>query len=180
MQRDDLLEEDRLSARDVLEGLAWHGLGQESDEIAGMPGLESDADLAVGLEPADARAMPRSRIDHHEGAARRIDCDALGRDNPHEDIVDRPIEGAAVDNDLRRIVEHVRRGLGEMLAILVAALAHHVHEQEAALRGVDHILHRRGKRTKSRCGRRLVGLARIRHHRLRLFNFSVLRAMTAD
>ena len=129
MQCDDLLEEDRLSARDVLEGLAWHGFGQEPDEIAGMTGLEGDADLTVGLEPADARAMPRARIDHHEGAARRIDCRSLGRDNPHEDIVNRPIEGAAVNNDLRRIVEHVRRGLREMLAILVAALAHHVQKR---------------------------------------------------
>ena len=51
--------------------LARHRLGQEADEIAGMPGLERDADLAVGLEAADARAVPGARVDHDEGPAGR-------------------------------------------------------------------------------------------------------------
>ena len=66
MQRDDLLQEHRFGARDVLDGLARHRIGQEADEIAGMAGLEGDADLAVGLEAADARAVPRARIDDDE------------------------------------------------------------------------------------------------------------------
>ena len=41
MQRDDLFEEDRFGARDVLDGLARHRIGQEADEIAGMAGLEA-------------------------------------------------------------------------------------------------------------------------------------------
>ena len=60
---DDLFKEDRLCARDILDGLARHWFRQEADEIAGMTGLERDADLAVGFEPADARAMPCARID---------------------------------------------------------------------------------------------------------------------
>ena len=32
-----------------------------------------------------------------------------------------------------------------MLAVLVAALAHDVPEQHAALRGIDHVFHRGGK-----------------------------------
>ena len=104
MQRDDLLQEDRLGARDVPEGLARHRLGQEADEVAGMAGLEGHADLAVGLEAADAGAVPGARIDDDEGAARRIDLDALRRDDAHEGIVDRPLERAAVDDELRRIV----------------------------------------------------------------------------
>ena len=41
MQRDDLFEEDRFGAGDVLDGLARHRIGQEADEIAGMAGLEA-------------------------------------------------------------------------------------------------------------------------------------------
>ena len=90
MQRDDLLQEDRLGPRDVLDRLARHRLGEEADEIAGMSGLEGNADLAVGLEAADARPMSGARIDDDEGAAGRVDFDALRRDNADESVVDRP------------------------------------------------------------------------------------------
>ena len=49
------------------------GLGQETDEVAGMPGLEGDADFAVRLEAADARAVPGARIDDDKGPPPRID-----------------------------------------------------------------------------------------------------------
>ena len=62
--------------------LARHRVGQEADEIAGMAGLERDADLAVGLEAADPGPVPGARIDDDEGPARRIDLDALRRDDP--------------------------------------------------------------------------------------------------
>ena len=136
VQRDHLLEEYRLGARDVLDRLARHRVGQEADEIAGMPGLERDADFAVGLEAADAGTVPGARIDDDERPARRIDFDPPRRNDPHEAVVDRPIERAAVDDELDLVVEHVRSGLGQMFAILIAALAHHVPEQDAALRGV--------------------------------------------
>src|SRR5262249_581872 len=58
MPCDDLLEEDRFGAADVFDRLSWHRIRQEADEITRMAGLERDADLAVGLEPSDARAMP--------------------------------------------------------------------------------------------------------------------------
>ena len=141
MQRDDLFEKDRLGARDVLDGLARHGVGQEADEIAGMAGLEGDADLAVGLEAADAGAVSGARIDDDERPPRRIDLDARRRNDAHEAVVDRPIERAAVDDELDLVVEHMRRGLGQVLAVLVAALAHDVPEQHAALRGIDHVFH---------------------------------------
>ncbi len=59
-----------------LDGLARHRLRQEADEIAGMAGLERDADLAVGLEAADAGAVPGARVDDDEWPARRIELDA--------------------------------------------------------------------------------------------------------
>ncbi len=109
VQRDHLFEEDRLGARDVLDGLARHRFGQEADEIAGMAGLERDADLAVGLEAADARAMAGARIDDDERPAGRIDFDAFRRNDPDERVVDRPLERAAVDDEFHRVFEHVRR-----------------------------------------------------------------------
>ena len=66
MQRDHLFEEYRLGVRDVFDRLTGHRIGQEADEIAGMTGLERDADFAVGLEPADAGAVAGTRIDDDE------------------------------------------------------------------------------------------------------------------
>ncbi len=67
------------SARAIsLDGLARHRLGQEADEIAGMPRLHRDADLAVGLEAADAGSMPGPWVDDDERPARRVDFHALG------------------------------------------------------------------------------------------------------
>ena len=145
MQRDDFFKEDRLGASDILKRLTWHGLGQEAYEVAGMTGLEGDADLAVCLEAADAGAVPSAWVDHNKGAPSRIYRDTLRRDNAHEGVIDRPLKRAAVDHELGLVVEHVRRGLGQMLAILVAALAHHVEEDEAALCGIHHVVNRGSK-----------------------------------
>ena len=150
MQRDDLFEEDRLRARDVADGLARHGVRQEADEVAGMPRLERHADLAVGLEAADARAMPGARVDDDERPPRRIELDGRRRHHFHEGVVDRTIKRPAVDEELDLVVEHVRSGLGQVLAVLVAALAHHVPEQHAALRGIHHVLHGGGKHSERR------------------------------
>ena len=141
-----------------------------------MPRLERHADLAVGLEAADARAMPGARVDDDERPPRRIKLDGRRRDHFHEAVVDRTIKRPAVDEELDLIVEHVRSGLGQVLAVLVAALAHHVPEQNATLRGIHHVLHRRGEHSerRKRAGRRevcliiwhLVTPARSIHHGL--------------
>jgi hypothetical protein len=57
MQRDEALEEHRFRVRDILDGLPWHWLWQEAGKVARMASLEGHADLAVGLEPADARSV---------------------------------------------------------------------------------------------------------------------------
>ena len=82
MQRNDLFEEDRLGARDVLDRLARHRVRQEADEIAGMAGLERDADLAVGLEAADAGAVAGARVDDNERPPRQVDFDASAAERP--------------------------------------------------------------------------------------------------
>ena len=66
VQLDHPLEERGLGRHDVLDRLARHRLGQEADEVAGMPGAHGDADLAVGLEAADPRAVAGARVDDDE------------------------------------------------------------------------------------------------------------------
>src|SRR5262249_45197556 len=143
--RGDLLEENRFGARDILDGLAGHGIRQEADEVAGMPCLERNADFAVGLEAADAGAVAGARVDDDEGPARGVEFDSRGRNHSHETVVDRPLERPAIDEQLHLVIEHVWSGLGEVLTILIAAMAHDIPEQHAALRGIDHVFHRWAK-----------------------------------
>ena len=65
----------------------------------------------------------------------------FGRDDAHQRVVDRLFQLAAVDDQFRGVAQDVRRRLGDMLAILVAALAHDVQEQHAALPRIDHVFH---------------------------------------
>jgi len=141
MPLNHLLDEDGFGMGDPFDGLARHGLRQEPDEVAGMPRLHGDANLAVGLEAADAGTVTGARIDHDEGPALHIDLDALGRNDAHQRIVDRLFQLAAVDDQFGGITQHMRRGLGDMFPVLIAALAHDVQKQHAALPGIEHIFH---------------------------------------
>ena len=160
MQRRDLLDEDRFGAGDVLDGLARHRVRQEADEVAGMPGLHGDADLAFGLEAADARTVAGARIDNDERPQCLVDLHARGRLDPRQQVIHRPFERTAVHDEFGIVVEHVRNGFRHVLTILVAALTHHVPEQDAALRGVDRVFKERSKESqrghRSRGRRRLV------------------------
>ena len=140
VQRDDLLEEHRLGVHDVFDGLARHRLGREADEVAGMAGMHRHAEFAVGLEAADARPVPGTRIDHHERALQRIDHHPGRRLDPHQQIVDRPGEGAAVQHQFGVEAQHMRHRLVLLRVVLVAALAHHVPEQDGALPGIHPVL----------------------------------------
>ena len=142
MPADDLLDEQRFGARDTLDGLPRHRLRQEADEVAGMTRLHRDADLAVGLEAADTGSVTGARIDHDERPALQIDFHALGRDDAHQHIVDRLFQLAAVDDQFRGVAQDMRRGLRDVLTVLVAPLAHDVEEQHAALSGIDHVFDR--------------------------------------
>ena len=117
MQRDDLFQEDGFGAGNVLDRLARHRFGQEADEVAGMAGLERHPDFTVGLEPADARAMSRARIDDNEWPAAWVDLDAFRRHHFHQRVVHRSFELAPIDQELHLVVQDVRRGLRDMLAI---------------------------------------------------------------
>src|SRR4029077_11227570 len=99
---------------DVLDGWARHGIRKEADEIAGMTGLEGDADLAVGLEAADAGAVPGARIDDHAWPALGINFGTLRRPHPDQAVVPRTVEGAAVEHQFDVVFEDMRSGLGQM------------------------------------------------------------------
>ena len=118
VQRDHLLEEHRLGAHDVLDGLARHRVGREADEVARMAGAHRHAQLAVGLEAADARPVPGARIDHHERPLLRIDRDPGRRLDARQQVVDRLGEGAAVQHQLGVEAEHMRHRLRLLLVVL--------------------------------------------------------------
>jgi hypothetical protein len=147
MQGDDFLDEHRLGSRDILDGLAGHRFGQEADEVTGVTGLHCHADFAVSLEAADSRAVAGAGIDHHERASLEIDFHSARRSDAHQAIVHRPLQVSAVDDQIDRIVEHMRCGLGQVLAVLDAALAHDIEEQDAALSRVHQIFHGGCKKT---------------------------------
>ena len=75
-----------------------------------MAGLHRHADLAVGLEAADAGAVAGARVDDDEGPLQRVDVDAFGRNDSYERVIDRALEPAAVEHDLGLVVEQVGGG----------------------------------------------------------------------
>ena len=145
MKLDDLLEEDRFGARNVLDRLARHRIGKKADEIAGMAGFEGDADLAVRLEAANPGPCPARGSTTTNGRSTGIDRHALGRNDARQDIVDGPLEGAAVDHKFGVVIEDMRSVLGQMLAILIAALPQHIPEQDAPLASIDQIFNGRSE-----------------------------------
>src|SRR5262249_47720023 len=98
-----------------------------------------NADFAVGLETPDARSVPGTRIDDHKRPAFRVDLDTFGRDHAYEAVIDRPLKRGAADHEFDLVVEDVGHSLGEVLAVLIAALAHHVPKQQGTLGSVGHV-----------------------------------------
>jgi hypothetical protein len=107
-----------------------------------MSGSEHDADLAVGLEASNTRAVSGPRVNDDERAAGLVNPDALWWDDPRQEVIDGTLERAAVQDQFRTIAEDVRHGLGDVFVVLIATLSHHVCEKHSALRGVGHIFQR--------------------------------------
>src|SRR5262249_18618839 len=118
---------------DVLNGLPWNGIGQETNEVAGVPRLEGDTDLAIRLETADARTVARARIDNDERALARVDFHAIRRLHTDKAVVHRSRQSAPVHDELVPELEDMGRGLGGMLLIALTALPQDVPEQDAPL-----------------------------------------------
>src|SRR5689334_24383426 len=114
MKGNHLLQKQGFRAPDILDRLAGHGIGEETDEIARMTSLQGNTDFAVRLEPADPRTVPGARVDHHEGTPRGLGHDSFWSNNSDENIIDRPRERAAVHDEFDLEFEHVRGALGEV------------------------------------------------------------------
>src|SRR5262245_25814336 len=137
MKREDTFKNCRLSGDDVLYGLTWDRVGQETDEIRGMARLEGHTNLAVGFESADAGSMAGARVDDHEGPLLVIDLDALRRDNAGQNVVHRARQLAPVHDELGAEFEYMRRGLSRMLLVLLTPLLHDIDEQDTPLPRID-------------------------------------------
>ena len=147
---DDLFDEDGLGAGNISDGLAGNGFREKSDEVARMAGFECNADLAVGLEAANARTVAGARIDDDKRPQLRINIDAVGRNDPHKRIIDGPLQLSAIHDQFDLVVEHVRRVFRHVLAVLVSTLAQDIPKQHAALGGIGCIPHCGGKHRKRR------------------------------
>ena len=99
-----------------------------------MSGFEGDADFAVGLETADAGAMPGTWVNDHEGSTRGVDISIRWRNNPHKSIIDRAIERAAIKYQLDLEFENVRYCLGQMVTVLIAPRWRMTSQNNAAWR----------------------------------------------
>jgi len=102
-----------------------------------MAGSQRDADLAVLLHAADARAMPGAWVDDHKGRLGRIRGRPFGRNDPDEEIVDRPWQGAAVEDRLEGEAQHVGNVLRTPLDEGVPAFTQGIETQDGSLPGVD-------------------------------------------
>ncbi len=152
----------------------------EDDEIDGMAVVQRDADLAVGLEAADAGAVAGARIDDHVGPLPGLHLDAVGREDLQQHLVGRPRQGLAVESDLVIVDEHRRRAGRLVRDILLGALAQNVERERGALRRVDRVglgivgegavllrLRRSGAGLRPRRSRTSAGAARDRARRVR-------------
>ena len=117
-----------------------------------MAGLQGGANLAVGLEAANAGAVPGARIDHDKGALARVDLNPLGWNDAGQAIVDRPLQLGAEHDELGLKAQDMRCNLSQMLLVLVAALAHDIGVEQATLPEVDGVFVGRGD-----------NVARLRH-----------------
>jgi hypothetical protein len=103
------------------------------------------------------RLRPLCRRRHAPPAARRQWHD------PHQPIVDGTLQGATIGHKFNFVPEHVRNGLSQMLAVAITALAHHVPEQDGALKKIDLIIQRRSDQAEGYT--QVVYSERLRSHR---------------
>jgi hypothetical protein len=140
MQRAHLVHELALRGAHIEQRLPGLRVDIEDHEIHRVPGAQQNADLRVVLEAADAGAVAAARVDDDVGALLGVDRHALGRDDAHERVVDRPLERATVDHHLVLEAQHRRLTLLHVLEVVVAALAQRVPEDHRALRAVYSVL----------------------------------------
>ena len=141
MQLRHSFQKDRPGVYDGFDGLTRFGIRREPDEVTRVAGSHGFADLAVRLEPADARTVTRAGIDHDKGALLFVDDGARRRFDSHHPVVDRPGQLSPIDDQFTGEMKHVRDRLGHVLPVLIASPAHHVQVENGALACVDDVIH---------------------------------------
>jgi hypothetical protein len=63
--------------------------------------------------------------------------------NPHQGIIYRFIQLAAVDDQLGSVLQDMRRRLRNMFPVLIASSTQNVQEQDTALARIHHVLYGR-------------------------------------
>ncbi len=102
------------------------------------------------LKPPMPGPWPARGSTTTKGRRVRIDLDARRRNDAHQQVIHRPLQRPAIHHQLGLVVEDVWHRFGEMFAILVAALAHHVEEQHAALGRIRHVFKGGPEKTEGR------------------------------
>ncbi len=111
----------------------------EDHEIDRMAVAQRDADLAVGLEAADAGAVAGARIDDHVRALPVHHLDAVRRKDLEQHLVGRPRQRLAVEDDFVIVDEHRRRAGRFVRGVLVGPLAQDVEGEREALRSIGRV-----------------------------------------
>ena len=124
----------------VEQRLAGFRLAEEDDEVDRVAFAQRHADLRIVLEAADPGTMTGARIDDDVRAPLRIHRHALRRQDPHQRVVDRTLELAPVQHDLVVEVQQRRLAAALVLAVVVAALAQRVPEQDRPLREIHRVV----------------------------------------
>ena len=141
----DDANEMRLRAADVRDRLARLRLWQKADEIARMARAQRDADLAVMLHPANARAVAGARVEDNEWPLMRVDRDVGRRNDFHQGVIDGRRQRTAVDKKLELEVQHMWRCSIALLQIVISPAAQYVEEEDGALEGVLQVVEKRGR-----------------------------------
>jgi len=128
MAFDHLLDKTGLGLAHILDRLTGHRVRQKADEIAGMSRGERDPDLAVVLHPADPGAMSGARVEHDERSLVLVGGCASRRDYPHQPVIHRPGQRAAVEHQFGFKAQHIRRLAGVVFDAVVAALPQHIQQ----------------------------------------------------
>ena len=130
---------------DIGQRLSGAGFGIEDGEIGRVAQMERHTDFGVVLEAPDPRAVTRPRVDHHHRSlillfevarVRR----AAARD-AQQRVVRRPLELPCVEDQFVFEVEQGRLTGALVSQHVVATLAQHVHEEQAALQQIDVVAH---------------------------------------
>src|SRR5262245_30193685 len=109
MQRYDLFKENGFGSSDIFDGLARHRFGQKANKVTGMACFERNPDFTVGLEAANAGAVPCARVHHDEWPASWINLHTPWRHNMHKSVIDRPFQRSAIDHQLDGIAKDMGR-----------------------------------------------------------------------